>query len=439
MIMKSIFYRPDDIDNAWKQHWCHRYLWIAAIASLILLELILCGVIIKKVPYTEIDWIAYMQEVEGYLSGKRNYLNIKGDTGPLVYPAGFLYVFSLLYWMTTKGANILTGQIIFAVLYVLNAAVVFLLYQKSGQVPLAAFVTLVLSKRLHSIFVLRMFNDCVAVFCGYIAIWLFTQRKFRFGCLIYSFGVGIKMNMLLQAPGILLMLLMATGIYETIICLSICAILQLILGWPFLTTYPVEYITKSFELSRVFKYKWTVNFKFLPKSVFIGKPLSIVLLLCTIIGMCAFAYKWILENTDLLVTKNKRESTKRGDKKANDGKIETTWKILGPQMISNHFIISTIFVSNFIGVAFARTLHYQFYCWYFHTLPLILWQTKIPTLIKLLILGAIEYSFNVYPATSFSSALLQACHLIILIGIFWSPAPRASISSLDEASLKKEG
>ena len=33
---------------------------------------------------TEIDWKAYMQEVEGFIGGERDYLNIKGDTGPLV-------------------------------------------------------------------------------------------------------------------------------------------------------------------------------------------------------------------------------------------------------------------------------------------------------------------------------------------------------------------
>ena len=32
---------------------------------------------------TEIDWKAYMEEVEGFLSGERNYFNIRGGTGPL--------------------------------------------------------------------------------------------------------------------------------------------------------------------------------------------------------------------------------------------------------------------------------------------------------------------------------------------------------------------
>lgn len=33
---------------------------------------------------TEIDWIAYMQEVEGFINGTYNYYELKGDTGPLV-------------------------------------------------------------------------------------------------------------------------------------------------------------------------------------------------------------------------------------------------------------------------------------------------------------------------------------------------------------------
>lgn len=33
---------------------------------------------------TEIDWKAYMQEVEGVLNGTLDYKLLKGDTGPLV-------------------------------------------------------------------------------------------------------------------------------------------------------------------------------------------------------------------------------------------------------------------------------------------------------------------------------------------------------------------
>jgi alpha-1,3-mannosyltransferase len=50
-----------------------------------------------------------MQEVKGFIDGERNYLNLKGDTGPLVYPAGFVYIFSGLYWLTDEGKDIFTG------------------------------------------------------------------------------------------------------------------------------------------------------------------------------------------------------------------------------------------------------------------------------------------------------------------------------------------
>ena len=79
----------------------------------------------------------------------------------------------------------------------------------------------------------------------------------------------------------------------------------------------------------------------------------------------------------------------------------------GPRKLHPHFIILTIFASNFIGIVFARTLHYQFYAWYFHMLPYLLWHTKIPTLGKVTILAAIEFAFNVFPATALSSAVLQ--------------------------------
>lgn len=90
--------------------------------------------------------------------------------------------------------------------------------------------------------------------------------------------------MLLWAPGVLLVLLMSCGYTETFLCLTICALVQVILGYPFLSTYPVEYILKSFELNRVFMYKWTVNYRFLPEEVFVNKYLSMALLGLTVLG-----------------------------------------------------------------------------------------------------------------------------------------------------------
>ena len=100
-----------------------------------------------------------------------------GDTGPLVYPAGFLYIFSGLKGLTGDGENVFMGQVLFAGMYVFVLVTVLKLYAMGKVVPAWGFCLLVLSKRMHSIFVLRLFNDCVAILFGYLAIYCFTKNK----------------------------------------------------------------------------------------------------------------------------------------------------------------------------------------------------------------------------------------------------------------------
>jgi len=83
---------------------------------------------------TEIDWKAYMQEVEGVVNGTFDYTQLQGDTGPLVYPAGFVYIFMGLYYITDFGNNIKLAQYIFAGLYIVNLLLVLRIYGKSKKV-----------------------------------------------------------------------------------------------------------------------------------------------------------------------------------------------------------------------------------------------------------------------------------------------------------------
>ena len=88
------------------------------------------------------------------------------------------------------------------------------------------------------------------------------------------------------------------------------------------------------------------------------------------------------------------------------------------QDLSPDYVVRTLFVSNFIGIAFARTLHYQFYSWYFHSLPLLLLSAKVPFVIMLIVMASIEYSFNTFPASPLSSVILQCAHLLLLIASY---------------------
>ena len=256
---------------------------------LLLLETTLCSAIITFVSYTEIDWEAYMQEVDLWQAGELDYRKIRGGTGPLVYPAGFLYLYGWLKGMTNEGNDIHQGQIIFVFLYVINAAIVLAIYAQvarrmTNETQQADYVwswrvamgMCCLSKRIHSIFVLRLFNDAPAMLLLHLSILLFMNQKWRLGCVVYSLAVSIKMNILLFAPGLLLLLLQfPSRIQETVLCLAICATVQVLVGAPFLLSYPESYLRKAFEFDRVFFYKWTVNWKVLIRQWIVGAPVLV--------------------------------------------------------------------------------------------------------------------------------------------------------------------
>lgn len=122
------------MDFLFSRNFSRRQFWALA-AALLVGEAILGALIIKRVPYTEIDWIAYMQEVEGWVvEGSTDYRTLKGDTGPLVYPAGFLYVYRALRWLTGGGRGadgIRLAQWVFLGVYLATEAVVLAIYERA--------------------------------------------------------------------------------------------------------------------------------------------------------------------------------------------------------------------------------------------------------------------------------------------------------------------
>jgi alpha-1,3-mannosyltransferase len=128
--------------------------------------------------------------------------------------------------------------------------------------------------------------------------------------------------------------------------------------------------------------------------MFLSKPLSLLLLGLHLTCLTVFAIQWL---------QNAHQQTGR--------------RLFLAQRLHPHYIVYTMFVSNFVGIAFARTLHYQFYAWYFHSLPYLLWSSKYPLAVRLVLLAGVEVAFLTFPATPWSSCVLQLCHLAILLQI----------------------
>ena len=294
--------------------------------------------------------------------------------------------------------------------------------------------SILLSKRTLSVFVLRLFNDCFSVSIGLFSIFLlflsFENRNssrirsmfFDSFLFVYSLSVSAKANTLLWAPGVFFVVYtLEKSFFKTVHKIFLfCGVPQLALGLPFLEKNPIGYLKKSVELSRVFQYKWTVNLKFLPENIFLSKELSLALLLLTF-------FTWFLLYT--FVWKNFERPL---------------------NFKTAYFVILS---SNFVGIVFSRTLHYQFYVWYSFSAPFLLlnstWFTEkfevLNNLYRICILFCIEFAYNFpprlecsflkgfgvdfcdNPATWASSLLLQLAHFSILVGIFRNCTLKAKI------------
>lgn len=452
---------------------------------IIVAEFFLNILIVQRVPYTEIDWKAYMQECEGFLNGTLDYSKLRGDTGPLVYPAGFVYVYSIFYYLTNQGQNVKVGQYIFVGIYLLLLSLVLRIYVKTRKVPpYVLVITILTSYRIHSIHVLRMFNDPIAMLFLYASLNLFLDSNWYLGSIFYSIAVSIKMNILLFGPALFFFYLVNLGLKDTIKQLIVCGVIQLLLGLPFLIVEPLAYIKGSFDVGRVFNHTWTVNYRFLNVELFESKYFHLLLLslhimfLIIFLPMCVKYYqsycrlkyvqkqvqpqidaknkenkrkqklKKIIENrhetnNDEKLSKEQEEflnsfeailqksSSQKGIKKLvkkTDDKDNEKMFSINFDVVSQLFILP-MFLVNFIGIVCARSLHYQFYSWYFHSLPYLLWSTNYAVITRFLILALIELCWNTYPSTDITSALLHVCHLCILYGVYRKMSNELRITS----------
>jgi alpha-1,3-mannosyltransferase len=151
-----------------------------------------------------------MEQITLYLSGERDYTKLVGGTGPLVYPAAHVYLYRFLHDITSAGTDIRLAQYLFIGLYLATLALVLVCYRNAGAPPWV-LPMLVLSKRLHSIFMLRLFNDGFAVFFLFAAIACYQKKWWTLGSLAFSLGLGVKMSLLLALPAVGVVLWLGAG------------------------------------------------------------------------------------------------------------------------------------------------------------------------------------------------------------------------------------
>ncbi|ETS59757.1 hypothetical protein PaG_06280 [Moesziomyces aphidis] len=394
---------------AWLRRVClddHGYNY--ALPALAIASAVLSQAVVRRISFTEIDFQTYIAQASLFLKGERTYTNLDplGGSGPCVYPAAHIYIYAFFHWLTDGGQNILPAQNVFAALFTINVLVVALLYRNAGMPPIA-LLPLILSKRIASIFLLRMFNDPIAILFVYLSLLAIIKARWSLSALLFGVGLGVKMNVLLFLPGIVASCFAYTGFNGTISYVSIVAAVQAIISLPFTLHDPHAYLVRAFDFSRAFLHVWTVNWRFVSERTFLSSAfakglLALHLILLALFGICRWTPIWT--NGPAWIVRN----------------MSTRKTTLAPS--AKITILGCAFASNLIGVLCSRSLHYQFYSWYFHQLPFVLWFSKLPLVVKLALPVALEWCWNVFPSTDSSSLVLLACHVLLVLACFTLPA-----------------
>lgn len=414
---KPEFVRPPltlgtDIINGIKYVLFNPHANLIIMPILLLLESMALKIIIGNVPYTEIDYKAYMEQIDMIYDGEYNYDNIEGGTGPLVYPAGHVVIFKIMHWLTEGMDHIERGQTAYRYLYLLTLFHQFMIFYKLDIAPWCVVLSC-FSKRLHSIYVLRLFNDCFTTFfmmCTFLGLIRGSSiksnniMKFSIVTLVsltYSFAISIKMNALLYLPGVAISLyLISDG--TLMICLySVLMMIgmQIWVGWAFLSRYPWQYLNGAFNFKRQFMFQWSINWQFIGEDGFTSLLFQRSLLISSII-MIVFVI--IMKYPNIFY------DVRRSIIHPFSGVVKGNGNLL--DIISFLFIIS-----NFIGIIFSRSLHYQFLTWYHWTLPILISWSRLPIWIGPIWYVIHEYCWNSYPPNSNASITLIILNSSLLI------------------------
>lgn len=187
---------------------------------------------------------------------------------------------------------------------------------------------------------------------------------------------------------------------------------------PFLRVNTVSYLSRAFELTRQFLFRWTVNWRFVGEDIFLSRRFSLSLLAVHLILLAAFAAtKWVKPSGSNLpgFVRNLLNGTQRA------------------VSLSDSFIGTTMLTAVAIGLLCARSLHYQFFAYLSWATPYLLWRSKFHPVVIYGLWFLQEWAWNVYPSTTASSVVVVSSLAVQVLGVLLN----AETLSEDNASRKQ--
>lgn len=188
------------------------------------------------------------------------------------------------------------------------------------------------------------------------------------------------------------------------------AVQQITLAFPFLPANAKGYLARSFELTRQFFFKWTVNWRFVGEQNFLSRKFAMALIGVHLVLLAIFVLTRWTRPSGLSIP----------------ALINTAIKSLPPKAqqsislnVSPSFIMTSILTSMAIGMLCARSLHYQFYAYIAWSTPFLLWKAGLHPVLTYAVWGTQEWGWNVYPSTNISSIVVVGCLVVQVFSVWW--------------------
>lgn len=180
--------------------------------------------------------------------------------------------------------------------------------------------------------------------------------------------------------------------------------LQVLLAVPFLQTNATGYLSRAFELSRQFMFKWTVNWRFVGEETFLSREFSVGLIVLHISLLAIFFGNWVKPSGSNMV--RFLQDTLQGRQKT--------------VPLSKSFTMTVMLSSLAIGLLCARSLHYQFFAYLAWATPFLLWRAGIHPVLIYAVWALQEWAWNVFPSTNASSAVVVLSLAVQVFGVLFN-------------------
>jgi alpha-1,3-mannosyltransferase len=333
-------------------------------------------------------------------------------------------------------------------------------YVAALPVPWWALAALMATRRVRAVFVGGLFNDSWALLLAHGAVLAAVRRASVGSAVLLGLAVCAKMNALLWLPGLAVAwgaLRLASASASASASRALCAPPELpprgasgqwlrwacawsalgaglvgaawrellvvvgvnaVLAAPFLAHAPAAYLSRAFDLGRVFDQQWSVNWRWLPSAWFGHGAWAAALL-------AAHAAAVALWSAGVVVRAHRTEAPREGGAVAEraDDVAAPHRRRRRPLVLTGADVLDLAYGANVLGALLARSLHFQFLSWFFACLPWLLlraWQElplrhAAPAWARpVVVVGtvvALELAWNVHPPSALSSLGVTAAHL----------------------------